>query len=71
MVTASPARPTERRTKGNTAGVLVAIKTYLDNTPAAFAIDAEGRLTGNAQLMGRKLVMKWIRSSAEDLCSFS
>ena len=60
MVTASSARPTERSAKGNTAGVLVAIKKYLDNSPAAFAIDAEGRLTGNAQLTGRMLVVKWI-----------
>ena len=60
MVTASPARPTERSAKGNIAGVLVAIKNFLDNRPAAFAIDAEGRLTGNAQLTGRMLVMKWI-----------
>ena len=40
--------------------MLVGIKNFLDNRPAAFALDAEGRLTGNAQLTGRMLVLKWI-----------
>ena len=46
--TASPARPTERSEKGTTAGVLVAVKKNVDNRPVSFALDAEGRLTGNA-----------------------
>ena len=57
MATASPAPPTERSDKGTTAGVLVAAKNYLNNRPPAFAIDPEGKLTGNAQLTGRLIVL--------------
>ena len=59
-VTASPARPTERSALGNTAGVLVGIKNFLDSRPPAFATDAEGKLTSNAQLTGRMLVLSWL-----------
>ena len=60
MTTASPARPTERSADGTTAGVLVAIKNFLDNRPVSWASDPEGRITKNAQLTGRVLVLKWI-----------
>ena len=56
MATASLARPIERSAKGTTAGVLVAARNYLDNRLASIAPDAEGKLTGNAQLIGRMLV---------------
>ena len=59
-VTASPARPTERSAEGNTGGLLVGIKNYLDSRPPAFATDAEGTLTSNAQLTGRMLVLSWL-----------
>ena len=58
-VTASPARPTERSALGSTAGVLVGIKNFLDSRPPALATDAEGKLTSNAQLTGRLLVLSW------------
>ena len=58
--TASPARPTERSEKGTTAGVLVAAKKIVDNRPVSFALDAEGRLTGNAQLTGRMITVSWV-----------
>ena len=55
--TASPARPTERSDSGTTAGVLAAVNSYLDNRHPSFATDAEGKLTANAQLTGRMLVL--------------
>ena len=58
--TASPARPTEKSKHGNTAGVVVATKNFLDTRPPSIAIDAEGKLTGNAQLTGRMLTLKWV-----------
>ena len=60
MVTASPARPTERSEDGTTAGVLVAVKQVLDNRPVTFASDVEGRITDNAQLRGWMLTLSWI-----------
>ena len=57
---ASPARPTERSEHGNTAGVVVATKNFLDTRPPSIALDAEGKLTGNAQLTGRLLSLSWV-----------
>ena len=59
-VTASPARPTERSAEGNTGGVLVGIKNFLDSRPPSFATDAEGKITSNAQLTGRMMVLSWL-----------
>ena len=55
--TASPARPTERSEEGTTGGVLAAVKNNIDNRPLSIATDAEGKLTANAQLTGRLLVL--------------
>ena len=49
QASASPARPTERSQQGTTAGVLVAVKNFVDNRPTAMATDPEGKLTPNAQ----------------------
>jgi len=35
-------------------------KKLLDTRPPSIAIDAEGKLTGNAQLTGRMLTLKWV-----------
>ena len=55
--TASPARPTERSEEGTTGGVIVAVKNNIDNRPLSIATDAEGKLTANAQLTGRLVVL--------------
>ena len=57
QATASAARPTERSEKGTTAGVLVAIKHHIDNRPAAICQDIAGRITKNAQLTARLIVL--------------
>ena len=58
--TGSPARPTERSDAGNTGGVLAAVKNHIESRPPATAIDAEGKLTDNAQLTGRLIVLSHI-----------
>ena len=36
------------------------MKKYLDSRPPSFATDAEGKITSNAQVTGRMMVLSWL-----------
>ena len=47
----------EKRQRHDSRGLDSDQKQYIDNRPPSFATDAEGKLTANAQLTGRMLVL--------------
>ena len=55
--TASAGRPTERSEEGTTAGSFAGIQNFHSNRPLTICKDELGKVTANAQLTGRMLIL--------------